>query len=189
MAEGQPDYVFADPEDGVLAVKNGDEILYVSLYWRARYAINNLAKIHHMTPLIEREATVWQQTQFNDSGDVHRVKDQVNAPFSSKFERDYKDGGLGSTLADAGTEQPVAKVSSKFKDYKLGKENIEAGKGKFYLLEYGNYLIAMNCTKDQSFDIEIPEAFLGAKNLVTGATAKGTKDTVEPWQTMVLFSP
>jgi len=38
MTPGQPDFVFSDEEDGVVAVKNGDEILYASLYWRARIA-------------------------------------------------------------------------------------------------------------------------------------------------------
>jgi hypothetical protein len=187
MAPGQPDYVFADPGDGVLALKNGDEILYVSLYWRSRYAVNNLARVHFMTPSIERSATVWQKTELNDSGDVHYIKDQVNAPFSSKFERDYKEPGeLGETLAEAGTAQPMAVVPDTVTDYDPGDENIYAGKANFYLLEYGDYLIAMNCTSDESFALNVPEAFQGATELVTGQSCNVPAVNVLPQQTIVL---
>ena len=46
MSDGQPDFVFSDEEDGCVALKNGRERLYVSLYWRARYGVNFLARVH-----------------------------------------------------------------------------------------------------------------------------------------------
>lgn len=187
MADGQPDFVFSDPGNGVLALKNGDDILYASLYWRARYAINNLARIHHITPQIERSATVWQQTEFTDSGSKFYMKDQVNAPFSSKFERDYQDGGLGGALAEAGVELSIAEVPMTYTEYEAGKENIAAGKGNFYRLEYGNYYIAMNCTEDQTYDLSIPKAFVGATDLVSGYSANVTSCKVKPRQTLVLY--
>ena len=55
MSRGGGDYVFSDEEDGVLAVKRGDEILYVSLYWRARYGVNHLARVHSISPTFERD--------------------------------------------------------------------------------------------------------------------------------------
>ncbi|WP_372796230.1 hypothetical protein [Pontiella sp.] len=188
MAPGQPDVVFADPENGVVAVKNGDEILYASLYWRARYAVNHLARVHYMTPTIERSATVLQETRFKDSGHVHRMKDRVNGPFFSKFERDYKEAGeLGERLATAGVEQPIAVVPETYPDYEPGRENIFAGKGTFYLLAYGDYLIAMNCTADETFDFEVPAGFAGAKDLVSDRRVEAKKAVVKPRQTMVLY--
>ena len=38
MSDGMPDVLFSDEEVGVVALKNGDEILYTSLYWRANFA-------------------------------------------------------------------------------------------------------------------------------------------------------
>ena len=35
MSDGMPDALFSDEEVGVVALKDGDEILYTSLYWRA----------------------------------------------------------------------------------------------------------------------------------------------------------
>ncbi|MEI6892222.1 MAG: hypothetical protein V5783_08635 [Pontiella sp.] len=185
MAVGQPDFVFFDPEDGVVAVKNGEDVLFVSLYWRARYAVNHLAKVHLITPQMERDVVVRQEIRFNDSGNVFVMPDQANEPFNRRHEKFYKSEGIH--LAEAGQEQPIAKVPSKFRDYKPGKENIFAGKGSFYLLEYGDYLIAMNCTKDQAFNFVVPEPFKGAKDLVSGKRLAGKDIAVAPWQTMVLY--
>ncbi|MGJ8640826.1 MAG: hypothetical protein ACSHYA_15660 [Opitutaceae bacterium] len=187
MAIGQPDSVFADPGTGAIALKNGEDIIYVSLYWRARYAVNFLARIHHMTPLIERDATVWQKVEFNDSGNVFEVPDMLNAPFNGKLERDYRDGGLGHNLAESGIKQPVAVVPDGFEGYELGKENAYAGKGDFYQLEYGNYLFLMNCTEKKTFDFVIPEHFTNAKDLVSGFTPKIRNIRIRPQQTVVLY--
>lgn len=187
MAIGQPDSVFADPGTGAVALKNGEDVIYVSLYWRARYAVNSLARIHHMTPTMERDATVWQKTKLNDSGKIFDVPDTLNAPFNGKLERDYRDGGLGQNLAEAGIKQPVAIVPDEFEDYKLGKENAYAGKGDFYELEYGNYLFLMNCTDKKTFDFDIPEQFTNAKDLVSGFTPKIRTIHIRPQQTVVLY--
>ncbi len=187
MGVGQPDFVFSDPGDGVVAVKNGEDILFVSLYWRARYAINNLAKVHLITPQVERDAVVCQETLFNDSGEVFVMPDQANEPFSRRHEKFYKSEGLH--LAEAGTVQPIAKVPGQFKDYQPGRENIFAGKGTFYRMEYGRYLIAMNCTTDQSFALKIPESFRGATELISGKVCSRPAADIQPRQTVVLVRP
>ena len=185
MTSGQPDYVFADPGVGVVAIKNKDEILYVSLYWRARYAINNLARVHHLTPTIERDATVFTETRFTDSGQVYTIPDWTNMGFGKKFEDEYKKEGIN--LATAGMKLPIAKVPSNNKDFKPGKENIYAGKADLYLLEYGNYFIAMNCHSSRSYSFDVPDAFAGSKNLVSGESISKNKLRVEKAQTIVLY--
>lgn len=186
MAPGQPDFVFADPEAGVLAIKQGDDVLYASLYWRARYAVNNLARVHYMTPTIERDAIVRVHTEFKDSGHLFTHPDLTNAPFSQKFEGFYKKEGMH--LAVAGQTQPIARVPTEQKDYELGRENIYAGKGEFYLMEYGPYLIAMNCTKNRKIGFDVPEAFRNAKDLANGGSVYGAvKLKTKPGQTMVLY--
>ena len=70
MTPGQPDFVWGDEEDGVLAIKHGDEILYVSLYWRARNAINFLARVHYITPRVDHIAVVRGRRQFEPSGQI-----------------------------------------------------------------------------------------------------------------------
>lgn len=185
MAPDQPDFVFADPEIGAVAIKNGDEILYASLYWRARYAINGLARVHHLTPDTERDATVRQMTQFEDSGMIFVMPDITNEPHSPRHEKNLK--AVGIHLANTGQEQPIAKLPDDVKNFKPGKENVYAGKGDFYRMRYGPYLIAMNCSKHKRFKLVVPDAFRGATDLVTSNEINDKALIVKPWQTVVLY--
>ena len=83
MSPGQPDFAWADEEDGVLAVKHGDEIFYASLYWRARHAINNLARVHYLTPHFDRIAVVREMSQFEPSGLEFKRHDWINFGFAN----------------------------------------------------------------------------------------------------------
>ena len=117
MTPGQPDFVFADEEDGVVAIKHGDEILYASLYWRARYAINHLARIHYITPHYDRIAVVHQEERFEPSGMTYTVPDWYDQGFvwnSHKYPDDLHQ-------ALAGEQQPVAKIPAGV-PFKLGDE-------------------------------------------------------------------
>ncbi len=152
MAATAPDYVFADEEDGVVAVKNGGEILYASLYWRARNAVNNLSKVHYITPRMERVANVYIQTKFEESGMYYTRPDWVNmgfAPWGEWYE------GLHS--AHAGEVLPIARIPDGVK-YNPGEENSYAGKADYYELHYGDYVIAMNGSADKTFELAVPKA-------------------------------
>jgi hypothetical protein len=186
MSPGQPDFVFADTEDGLIALKNGDDILYASLYWRARNAVNNLARVHHLTPVMERDATVHIQSRFNDSGLTYTIPDQPNMGFGNgRAEGWYKEQGIHN--ADAGLQQPIAKVPADDVSYKVGKENIHAGKSNFYLMSYGRYFVAMNCTENESYPVDIPAEFVGAQDLVSGQLNSTNSVSIAPQQTMVLY--
>lgn len=185
MAHGQEDFVFADPQIGVIAVKNGEDILYASLYWRARFAINNLARVHYLTPTIERDATVRIVTQFTQSGLTHTLRDRVNEAQSDRHEKFYRSEGI--SRAEAGQIQPIAKVPASFADWEPGKENVYAGKGDFYVMEYGPYLVAMNSTADRSLSFVVPPAFDGARDLASGETFSSGEHPVDPRQTVVLY--
>ena len=185
MTPGQPDFVFADPEIGALALKNGEEILYVSLYWRARYAINNLARLHYLGPDFEYDATVHINTEFEPSEFTYEMPDRTNAPFTAKIEGAYKKEGMH--LATAGQIQAIAKVPEDQEDWAPGKENMYAGKGDFYTMQYGSYLIAMNCTSDEAYTLEIPKKFKGSKDLVSSKKVKKDRVSIKPMQTLVLF--
>jgi hypothetical protein len=69
--------------------------------------------------------------------------------------------------AHADEELPIAKIPDGFA-FKPGQESIHAGKGSFYTLRYGEYLIAMNTTKDKTFDLAIPTGVPGALDLISG---------------------
>ena len=161
MTPGQPDCVFTDEQDGVVAIKRGDEILYVSLYWRAYYAINFLARVHNITTHFDRIAVVHEDIQFEPSGLDYIRPNWPDAGGSAGGVR-YP-GNL--VLAEAGEKLPIAKIPDGIV-YKPNAENPYAGRGSFYRLLYGNYLIGMNASKDKTYDLEIPPGVTQAIDLV-----------------------
>ncbi len=149
MTPGQPDFVFSDEEDGVVAIKRGDEILFASLYWRARHAVNFLARVHHITPRFDRIAVVRQEVQFEPSGLFYTRPDWINFGFGNGGPK-YP-GNLHS--AHAGERLPIAKIPDRV-PFRPGDESVYAGKGSFYVLRYGPYSIGMNTTTNQTFELE-----------------------------------
>lgn len=184
MSWDQPDFVFTDEENGVLALKNGSEIIYASLYWRARYGINNLARVHYLTPVFDRIAVVRQKTQFTPQGLDYVTPDWTNMAFGN--------GGLrypgNPQSAQAGQVHPIAKIPDVI-PFRAGQESPYAGRGDFYTLHYGSYLIGMNMSTDKTFDIEVPSGIRSAADLTSrrAALAPGTLRKVGPRSTVVIL--
>ena len=158
------DYVFADEEDGIVAVRNGSDILYASLYWRARYAINNLARVHFITPAYNYIATVRQEEEFDPSGQTYTRPNWVNEGFANGGF--HYPGNLQSALT--GEILPIAKIPEGI-GFKPGQESLFAGRALFYKLRYGNYLIGMNASATKSYDLQVPAGVKIARELVSGA--------------------
>lgn len=182
MTPGQPDFVFSCEEDGVLAVKNGSEYLYASLYWRARNAVNKLAKVHYITPTMDRIANIYIDSRFTPQGATYTRPDWVNLGFQGNREW-YP--GLHS--AHAGDTLTIAKIPEGVR-YKVGDENVYAGRAEFYTMNYGKYWVAMNCTTDKTFSYSAPAS--SSTNLVNGqAVAPKQVLEVAPRTTVVLYQP
>ncbi|MGC3988109.1 MAG: hypothetical protein QM796_00215, partial [Chthoniobacteraceae bacterium] len=183
MSEGQPDFAFADEADGVVAVKHGDETFYASLYWRARSAINFLARVHDTRPAFDQIAVVRQDEQFEPSGMEYTRPDWTNMGFGNGGLR-YP-GDLHS--AEAGEKLPIAKIPDGI-TFKPGDENPYAGRASFYQLRYGNYLIGMNASTEKTYQLAVPEEVKKAPDLITGKTIE-TKGgvSVAPESTVILY--
>lgn len=182
MSEGMPDFVFSDEEDGVVAIKNAGDILYASLYWRARNAVNNLAKVHYISPHNERVANVYLQSRFEPSGLEYTRQNWVNLGFGG-----FREFYPGIKSAHAGEKLPIAKIPPGVK-FEPGDENVFAGWADYYELQYGDYLIAMNTSEEKNFELEVPVAFLLSKNLVSREQVSGkTKIQLKPRTTVVLY--
>lgn len=181
MSATAPDYIFADEEDGVIAIKHGQEILYASLYWRARNAINKLAKVHYITPTMERLANVYTKVEFTDSGLRYTRPDWVNLGFWGT--REWYEGVHS---AHAGEVLPIARIPEGI-PFKPGDENAFAGRADFYLLEFGNYVIGMNGSTNKTTEIDVPSArkvlnLTNNKEIVTSGKVK-----IKPQSTIVLY--
>ncbi|MFF4622814.1 carbohydrate binding domain-containing protein [Nonomuraea jabiensis] len=192
MTPGQPDLVFTDEENAVVAVKHRDEILYASLYWRARWGVNRLARIHHITPDgIERSGTVWQEVKVIGDGRVHTEPDWVNWEFSVGADAPIPPGGYpppGQPVhqAFAGQKLPLAAAPPDVPASPVGQETPFVGRAAFYRCQYGSYLIAMNTTGNHSYTFAT-KGFGPSINLVTGAEVRDDAElTVPPSTTIVL---
>ncbi|MEU1184583.1 hypothetical protein ABZ464_44640 [Streptomyces sp. NPDC005820] len=191
MTPGQPDLVFSDEENGLVAVEHGDEILYASLYWRARWGVNRLARVHLIgADGIEHSATVWQDVKYIPDGRAHAERDWVNSEFGVG-DLNIPDGGFpppGDTLhqAFAGQVLPLAKAPADAPDLPVGTESPYAGRASFYRCAYGPYLIAMNTTSDRDHTLTT-KGFGASVNLATGAGVSGNAQLrVRPGTTVVL---
>ncbi len=185
MSAGQPDFVFTDEENGVVALKRGEDILYASLYWRANYGVSGLARVHYVTPVTDRTATVALDRQefvpsgltFTRPNNPHINGTRFTVPFPG-------DGDVWS----AGERQPVAKLAPGSR-YAAGEDNAHAGRADYYELRYGPWLIGMNSSTNKTFELALPARRTAVKDLASGAVvAPGTaRVTVKAGSTAVFF--
>jgi hypothetical protein len=176
-----PDFAWADEQDGVVAVKHGGDIFYASLYWRARQAINFLARVHDIGPTYERIAVVKEATRFEPSGQMFTRPDAFDpqAPHGVHYPDEIHS-------AMAGEKLPIAQLPADH-TRKPGQEDPAAGRGQFYELLYGDYLIGMNATDDKTFVMDLPPGLRTAKDLVANKSIDCTRPVpVGPQSTIVL---
>jgi hypothetical protein len=185
MASPQPDFAWADEDDGVVAVKRGREILYASVYWRARNGVNSLARIHFTTPTFDRIAVVRQEEEFTPSGLMYTYPDWINGaspttsiPYPEEMHQ-----------AMAGEKIPIAQIPPGVK-FHAGDESPYAGRASFYYCRYGDYVIEMNSDSRRSHPLKVPPgcSLFSARDLVSGQDVNlaGGSD-IPPSSTVVLW--
>ncbi|MFT7772176.1 hypothetical protein [Roseateles sp.] len=186
MADGSPDFVFVDPENATIAVKHGQERLYAALYWRANCGINRLSRIHHLTPTLERVATVYGRVEFTPSGQYCTRHNSVQFAAGAIPNITYP-GDVPAPLA--GELLPIAKGPAGAYA-PAGRDSPFAGRGEYYETRYGPYLLAINAASPEPVDVLMP--VIGAKqrllNLGTGQMLPATQRSlrVAPGQGVVV---
>lgn len=181
MHASQPDFVFADEENGVVALKHKGEILYASLYWRSRESINQLSRVHHITPSTMRVATLRVKSTFDDSGHEYLRKNWTVFGFANGGPHDP----AKPQSAHTGEKQPIA-LHPPNVNFQPGKESPFAGKANTYELSYGPYFIVMNCHASKNHSTAVPSTFQRSVRLDTHETFSGKDITVPPGTTLVL---
>lgn len=181
MSDGQPDFTFADAEDGVVAIKRGDERFYASLWWRGNRGVSNLGRVWMSGPRGNRIATVQIKTNFVPSGQFWVRPDKPVLMKSDAFAKSY-----GLPLAEAGERVPMAQ-SPEGIALTPGSDSIYAGRGDSYIMTYAGYTIAMNMSATKPLAFTVP-AHRGAE-LVSGRDmAAGETIRVAPESTVVFFN-
>jgi hypothetical protein len=195
-----PDWVFTDETSGVVALKHGKEVLYASLYFRARQAVNNIARFHHLTPTTERSASVREQSMVTSSGD-YPVPNWVCWDYAIDDPGavgvipggGFPPPGPALNQALASETWPIAKLdpdvtSPSVGVTEFGVESVLVGKASYYQCSYGPYLIAMNTSENQSFTFRT-EGSGTATNLTDGCRTVhlGQAFRVGPMSTVILY--
>ena len=189
MSHGQPDFVWADPQNAVVVVKHGHDRFWAELYYRAQMGINRLARVHFTQPRLDRLATVNEQVQFTPSGMYSIRPNWTDVNFRPGYTRQDH-----ARQAFAGQKLPIPKLPRGYHIHanKNGQTHAQGpylGRAGFYRLRFGHYLIAVNTTESHTYKLAVPERFNHARNLVTRKSVVRTASlVVGPQQTVVLYA-
>jgi hypothetical protein len=184
MTDGHPDFVFSDEQDAVLALKHGQDRLFVNFYFRQEYGVSGATRILDITPTIMRIATVKSQFEVNSAGKAWTRPDVID------FERSGGFPPPGNKIHQAwqGEELPVSKRPGDAPPSRDGVWGPFVGKAAFYWLRYGDYLIGLNTTEINTYPLPVPSGFSQAPDLVSGKTLDLSKEVkVGPLSTLVLY--
>ena len=171
------DFVWCDPENAVAVVKRGPEMLFVEAYWRARGGINNLAKVHYVSPKTEIVATVFcEETYEQKDGKSERIGEWFQYGWMDKLYGGYREsfapdeGAWPPSNATAGALRPVA---------------ANGGRAEFYIVRYGPYIVAINDSHHgRSYDLDVPD---GAWTVLpSGARAAKGRLSIAPKSCVVV---
>ena len=182
MTVGQPDFAFADAEDGVVAVKRGEERFYASLWWRGNRGVTRLGKVWMSGPRGNRIATVPVDTRFEPSGQFWTRPDKTVLLKTASFNKDY-----GVTLAEAGEKVPVSRAPDGI-TVKLGEDSIYAGRGDSHVMSYAGYTIAVNMSDAKPLEFTVPR-HEGNELLSKRPFEAGTVLQMAPRTTAIFFDP
>ena len=134
-------------------------------------------------PTVDRIAVVREDAQFTPSGQFYLRPDWITFAFGNggpKYPGEMHSACAGEQLA-------IGKMPDGVK-FKLGDENVYAGKADFYTLRYGDYLIGINMTTGKTFELQPPTGLSEARELISRKTVKlDTLVKVAPRSTVVLY--
>ena len=180
---GRPNFLWVDPDNGVFIVKNGTDLLYATVYWRAWFGINNMARVHLIQPDYHRSATIFQYSVYDNSGLLYTTPDWLNeghggAGFSPP-------SGGPTTNAWRGIQLPIAAAPSGAPQPAAGTESPFSGRALFYTGQYGAYQYGMNSSSSNTYTMTVNGAGV---NLANGAAvAEGTVMEIGPLSCCVIY--
>lgn len=183
MTDGQPDFVFSDEKNAVIAMKHGDQMLFLNFYFRQEFGVSGVVRVFDVTPTVMRIASVLADFEVISSGEEWTRPDIIDFERSGGFpppDNEIHQAWQGEKL-------PIAKRPVDASRPSYGEWGPFVGKAAFYSLRYGDYLFAINTTSDSTFKLNTPADEREAINLVTGRTIRLAEPlTVGPLTTLVL---
>jgi len=167
MTPGQSNFAFADEENAILALKHGEDRLFINFYYRSERGVNRIARLFELTPAITRLATVRPEVEVIGSGKTYTRPDWIDWTRT----RGQVPPGEEIHQALAGDTMPISKRPDDATKPAYGDWGPFVGKAAFYSLRYGDYLIGMNTTENHSYMLNVPPGFTCARDLISGKNA------------------
>lgn len=170
---GQPDFVWCDEENAILALKKGTERLWISAYWQAKEGINAVARFHYNTSTYDQYGVMETRPVFTNSGTFATrsavVDNMVTLPDNPVH-------------AYSGELLPIP-VS----ELMTNSINATVGKADFYSFRFGKYLFGINMSATRTSKLKMPVNFQSGTELISGVTVTDTLLTVNPRSTKVVY--
>ena len=176
--DGQPDFAWADEDNGIVAVKRGNEKLWLSTYWHADNwtGVNGIGRFLYETNTFDLYGMLEVTPQFDFSGSFVYRPNFVDLPYKTVYTPpDNLTNAYFGERAPIALSDPLANDNEPF-----------AGKANFWSCRYGNFLIGINRSSGTSYQLKTPSGFVSATNLITGTNMSGTV-MVAPRSTVILY--
>ena len=180
MTDGQPDSAWADEENGIVAVKRGNERLWLETYWQAKAGtgVNAVGRFHYSTNNFDRYGMLEVTPQINFGGSFFVRPDIMDKP-----EQEFYVPPDAPLQAYQGERLPLAA-----NDLLATDDGPFRGKALFWATRYGNFLIGINRSQNKTYQLQTPSDFISATNLITGQNLSGAV-YVAPQSTVILYLP
>ncbi|MEY4385337.1 MAG: hypothetical protein RLY20_620, partial [Verrucomicrobiota bacterium] len=178
MTAGQPDFAWADEDSGIIAVKRGNERLWLSTYWQSTKAtaLNGIGRFLYETNNFARYGVLEVTPLFTWSGSFLYRANNVDSTYSDAY---TPPDNLTNAYFGERIPQAVGDATGTPSEVFVGKAN-------FWTCRYANFLIGINRSASASFELKTTSGFVSATNLITGQLMSGTV-TVAPRSTVVLY--
>ncbi|MBP1540973.1 MAG: FIVAR domain-containing protein [Prevotella sp.] len=175
---GQPDYAVGDAQDGIVAVKHGDEYLFVNFY--SEMSLGSSGKAHLITPNeVRLMSFVPEVMKYTVSGQTTTAPDEY---VNSNHRITYPDH---PQMANGGTVYDLPAYDAE------GNYNASRQICDYYQQQLGRYLIAQNTTADRSYTLVLSGTDAEnqqALDIATGETVTLTEAiAVDPRTTKVYY--
>lgn len=180
----QKEGVFVDTLNATVTIKQRNELFFVLLRWRSRFAVNRLAKVYLITPDCDYTATVYEEAKPYFCGLSYHRPGWVNS--GTDGDREWYRGVLS---ANSGEKMLVSKVPSGER-FRPGIMNPMTGRAKYYQLTYGDYWIAMNRTESETFTLPLPAEYRNGRCMSANEKGCLTGDSIllKPKTTIVFVN-
>lgn len=179
MTAGEADFAWSDELSGVIAIKKGNDRLWISDYWQAKTGtgVNGLARFHYSTASYDQYGTMETNPQFDSDGSYFVRQNLIDLP-----ERTLYSPANPPTQAFAGEMLPIALPPADSVD-----DTPYRGKINFGAFRFGNYLIGTNSPASlATYALNTPAGFTSAIDLTTN-TLKSGAIAVAPNSTTILY--